>query len=469
MSRFNNSKAVLTAVRETAAAPSLILEPSLSDTGLGQRIGFVVLCIFAISGYANEFAVLLFHTKAYISTVSWVLLPLLLVLSGNLLRGLRDTIGVLWFGFLVWITLAVPFSVYKGGSFALLVSYIPHGWLQLYYYAAFLVSIRHCRRLMYFLIASNFMLLLDCFLFGAIKDGRFEIPESMFFTNANDLALQLLIAITQFMYLLYQRQAWKHIVGGAAILMTLIYMLKTGSRGAFLAVLTLACVSIVFGKSRLRFVLIGAPVALVVLLLVPSSAFHRLTLIGLRPETLTVTDSDEASAVGSQVQRMKLLRQSVTYAITHPLVGVGPGQFAVAAYGDAVKEGTQSPWLGTHNSYTEVASECGIPAFLLYVSVLVLSLVSNFRIFRRTAGLKDYVDLNALAYCMFSATLMYAICTFFFHIAYSSYLPAIAGMSIALRLGTNPCLWSSKVRAPLRTVGNLPAPRLPSASVAPAR
>jgi O-antigen ligase len=153
------------------------------------------------------------------------------------------------------------------------------------------------------------------------------------------------------------------------------------------------------------------------------------------------------------------LRQSVTYAITHPLVGVGPGQFAVAAYGDAVKEGTQSPWLGTHNSYTEVASECGIPAFLLYVSVLVLSLVSNFRIFRRTAGLKDYVDLNALAYCMFSATLMYAICTFFFHIAYSSYLPAIAGMSIALRLGTNPCLWSFESKSTAKNGWQLASPQ----------
>ena len=475
MSRFNNSKAVLNTAREMAPAPSLaaahslVLEPSPADSGLGQRIGFAVLCIFAISGYANEFVMRLFHTKAYISTVSWVLLPLLLVLSGNLLRGFRDTIGVLWFGFLVWVTLAVPFSVYKGGSFALLVSYIPHGWLQLYYYAAFLISIRHCRRLMYFLIAANFMLLLDCFLFGSIRDGRFEIPQSMFFTNANDLALQLLIAVTQFMYLLYQRQTWKHILGGAAILMSLLYMLKTGSRGAFLAVLTLACVSVVFGKSRLRFALIGIPVALVVLLLVPSSAIHRLTLIGLQPEKLTVTDSDEASAVGSQLQRMKLFRQSVNYAITHPLVGVGPGQFAVAAYGDAVKEGAQSPWLGTHNSYTEVASECGIPAFILYVSVIILSLVSNYRIFRRSAGMAEYVDLNALAFCVFSSTLMYAICTFFFHIAYSSYLPAIAGMSVALRLGTNPCLWSSRVRAPLRTVGNLPAARFGGASVAPAR
>jgi O-antigen ligase len=469
MSRFNNSEAVQDTSRETAPAVSLILEPSLSDVGLLQRMGFVVLCIFAISAYANEFAARLFHTKAYISTVLWVVLPLLLILSGNLLRGFRDTIGGLWVGFLVWVSLAVPFSVWKGGSVELLVSYVPHGWIQLYYYAAFLISFRQCRRLMFFLIASNFLLLLDCFLFGTVTDGRFEIPQSMYFTNANDLALQLLIAITQFLYLLHQRQAWKQVLGGGGILVALMYMLKTGSRGAWLAVIVLACVSIAFGKNRIRSVLIGVPIALAALILVPSSVFHRLTLVGLQPETLITTNLDDASAVASQIQRTALFRQSITYAATHPLFGVGPGQFAVAAFGDSVKEGTQATWLGTHNSYTEVASECGIPAFLLYVSVIVLTLLSNFRIFRRTANLPESSDLSALAFCMFNATLMYAICTFFFHIAYSSYLPGIAGMSVALRLCVHPSLWSSRARWLLRTMGNLPAARLGGPFVAPAR
>lgn len=474
MSRFNTSKAVVAAApretaRETAPVASLVFESAPADAGLGQRFGFAVLCIFSISGFANEFATQLFHVKAYISTVSWVLLPVLLLLSGNALRPFRDVAGGLWLGFLGLITLAVPFSVWKGGSAAVLASYFAHGWIQLFYYAAFLISIRHCRRMMFFLIASNFLLLLDCFLFGATQGGRFEIPESIFFTNANDLALQLVIAITQFMYLFYQRQVWKHVLGAAAILVSLMYMLKTGSRGAFLAVFILACVSLAFGKHRLRLVLIAVPAALAVMLLVPSSSFHRLALIALRPETLTAAGDDDAAAIASQMQRMALFRQSVRFAITHPLVGVGPGQFAVAAYGDAMQEGTHPVWLGTHNSYTEIASECGIPAFLLYLAVIVITLVTNFRIFRRTASLAEYSDASALAYCLFSATLVYAICTFFFHIAYSSYLPAIAGMSLALRLGIDPCFWSSRTRAQGRPLGNYRAARLggPSAVHAP--
>ncbi len=290
MSRFHTPRAVLDAPLEPAPAAA-ILDFSPPCSSWMQRVGFAAFGILTLSPYANEFAIRWFHTKAYISTVSWVLVPVLFVLSGNLLRGFQDLTGRLWLGFLVWITLAVPFSVWKGGSVALLLAYVPHAWMQLLYYAAFLISIQYCRRWMFVLIASNFLLLLNCFLFGATLQGRFEIPESMFSTNANDLALQLLIAITQFLFLLYQREVWKNILGGAAIVVALAYMLKTGSRGAFLAVFILACVNMAFAKNRARLATIGIPIAAVALLLVPSSVFHRLTLIGPQFETGRVADS----------------------------------------------------------------------------------------------------------------------------------------------------------------------------------
>src|SRR5579872_838027 len=215
MGRFNNPQAVVQA--EPRVQEPLVVAPQAPDAGLGQRAGFALLCIFTISGYANEFATRLFHVKAYISTVSWVLLPVLLLLSGNVFRAFRDPIGRLWAVFLAWILLATPFSVWRGGSVTLLLDYIPHGWIQLYYFAAFAISVRHLRRLMFFLIASDVLLLIDCFWGGSMQTGRLEIPDSMFFRNANDLSLQLLIAVTQFVYLLYQPALWKRVAGGAGM------------------------------------------------------------------------------------------------------------------------------------------------------------------------------------------------------------------------------------------------------------
>jgi O-antigen ligase len=80
------------------------------------------------------------------------------------------------------------------------------------------------------------------------------------------------------------------------------------------------------------------------------------------------------AAIGSQVQRQELFKKSLYITITHPLLVVGPDQFAVAVAGDSAKQGVHSPSLGTHNSYTQVSSECGIPAFICWCAVLVLLL-----------------------------------------------------------------------------------------------
>ncbi|MBZ5610850.1 MAG: O-antigen ligase family protein [Acidobacteriia bacterium] len=442
MGRFNNSNAVAGApaeLRPVTFEASVVTLPR-ADSSLMQQAGFALLCLFAVSAYANEFATRLFHVKAYISTVSWVLLPLLLLVSGNVFRGVRDVIGRLWVLFLAWMCLAVPFSVWKGGSVAALVDYVPHGWLQFFYFAVFAISVRHLRRVMLFLIAADFLLLVDCFWGGSMQTGRLEIPDSMFFRNANDLSLQLIIAITQFLYLLYQREVWKRVAGGAGMLAGLVFLFETGARGAFVAMLGLAAAILVLGKHRIRFVLAAVPIAVGALALAPASVFHRITLISIEPENVAARDSQDDAAISSQRQRLALLGQSVMYAVTHPLVGVGPGQFGAAVAADAAREGKQATWLGTHNSYTQVASECGIPALLIYTGVVFLVLRSNLRIYRRAP--EDSSDVSALAFCLFAGTLGYAIDTFFFHVAYSSYLPAIAGMSVALRLAVDRRLWT---------------------------
>lgn len=438
MGRFNNARAVA-----LAPAPAPVTAPSVAifnsdvarDSSIGQRAGFALLCIFTISAYANEFATRIFHVKAYISTVSWVLLPLFLLLSGNLIRPFRDRITWFWTLFLVWILLATPFSVWRSGSVTLLLDYIPRGWIQLFYFAAFVISLKQLRRLMFFLAAADVLLLIDCLWNGSVANGRLEIPDSMFFRNANDLSLQLIIAITQFLFLVYQRPIWLRAVGIAGIAGALVFMLETGARGAFIAILLLAATGIFLAKRRARLLLIGASTVAAVWLLLPSGVFHRLTLFEPDDGSPAANAIDQA-ALGSQAQRLALLRQSVNTALSHPLFGVGPGQFAVAASEELNGQGKPAPWLGTHNSYTEVASECGLPAFIFYVAVIFAVARSNLRIYLRSAQ-DDPTPERALAFCLFASTFVYAMCTFFFHIAYSSYLPAIAGMSIALGLAVD--------------------------------
>jgi O-antigen ligase len=111
-----------------------------------------------------------------------------------------------------------------------------------------------------------------------------------------------------------------------------------------------------------------------------------------------------------------------------------------AASDEQGKKGELADWRGTHNSYTQVSSEAGLPGLVFYVAVIVICLRMNYRLYRQVAGRKGLEDYAGLSYCLLLSIIIYAIGTFFFHIAYSSYLPILAGMSVATNLVAQPML-----------------------------
>ena len=60
--------------------------------------------------------------------------------------------------------------------------------------------------------------------------------------------------------------------------------------------------------------------------------------------------------------RKALFKTSLRYTIEHPLVGVGPDQFANYEGKESQQNGEHGSWHATHCSWTQVSSECGIPA-----------------------------------------------------------------------------------------------------------
>jgi hypothetical protein len=70
---------------------------------------------------------------------------------------------------------------------------------------------------------------------------------------------------------------------------------------------------------------------------------------------------------------------------------------------------------------------------IFYVAVIGLCLRSNLRLYRRTRDLPAYRDLAGLSRCLLAGTLVFAISAFFFHMAYSPYLPSLAGFTVALQ------------------------------------
>ena len=131
------------------------------------------------------------------------------------------------------------------------------------------------------------------------------------------------------------------------------------------------------------------------------------------------------------------------------MFGVGPGQFPVAVAGEAMKKGQWASWVGTHNSYTQVSSECGMPAFVAYCAVILLCFRLNYRMFQATRHNSTYGEIAALSFTLLSGTCVYSIGTLFFHMAYTSNLPTLSGLTVALYLTARPALASKPAYATL--------------------
>ena len=428
--------------RKPATVLSTPLDASTSGApNLIASFGFVLYCAYMLSGFANDWAIRLFGNKAYLSTIAVVLLPFAWLLSGNTLTGLQRPVGRWWAAFLVWLLLATPFSVWKGGSAMMLWNYVPRNYLLFFYICAFVTSLKRCRYLMYVNVAGSVILLMTCIKFGGISnDSRFLIPGSLFYSNSNELALALLLGITAFLFLFFQPGMKMRILAVVGILLSAMYALKTGSRGCLLAGFAMLGIIFLFSRNKVKIAIFALPIIGLALLMLPSATMHRLLLFGANPEAIQPESDSDISAIGSQMQRQEMLKKSLAYTMAHPLFGVGPDQFAVAADGDAAKTGLRSPWLGTHNSYTQVSSECGIPALICYCAVLVICFRSNRQLYRQSRDNPILKDVAGLSLSLLTSTMVYAVSTFFFHIAYGYVLPCLAGFSLALRLAAEPIL-----------------------------
>jgi len=433
--------------------------PARSSASPVATAGFVLFSIYLLSGFANDWSLRLFGSKAYLSAITLALLPLAWLFSGQALRGFHTRPGRIWTAFLLWMLVAAPLSVWKGGSATMLANYVPRAYFCFFYTCSFATSLRRCRQLMYVQIAAAAALLISCAAFGSASDelggdpsgARFRIPQSLFYANSNDLALALLIGISAFLFLLSLPKIGPRLAGVAGILLAAFYAVQTGSRGSVIAAAAMFVVVLWLSRDRWKTLALGCT-ALGVLFAAsmagaPSSTFHRLSLLLDNPTSAGPESQADLASLASQRQRQELFRTSLRYTLAHPLFGVGPDQFAAAVEQDAARAGQHIPWLGTHNTYTQISSECGIPALIFYVAVIVYCLRANYRLCLRTRNHPAQRELAALGRSLLAGTCVYAVSAFFFHMAYSAHLPMLAGFTVALQLVAGEATSSLRSRA----------------------
>ena len=236
------------------------------------------------------------------------------------------------------------------------------------------------------------------------------------FGNSNDLALHIVTMIPL---------AVGFAFAGKSQLRRLIYLglsglfcaavIVTFSRGGFLGLV--AVVFFLVRKYLRRNKTVSAVILIAVIMgilaLAPGAYSSRLSSIF----------NAAADTTGSRSQRNEILKRSIWVTLRYPLFGVGLGNFHYKSVQELV----------THNAYTQVSSEMGIPALIVYIMFMVYPLRQLRKIERETEGKPDKRKYYSWSIGIQVAIIGYMVASFFASVAYQWYIYYLVAYAVAAR------------------------------------
>jgi O-antigen ligase len=399
-----------------------------TETPPGSGIGFACLVVFLYLTFSRLTDILL--PNLYLSLIVSIAALVFVIASGSLWEALSNRPSALLFAFTGWLVLATPFSYWRGGSLALLLDWAKS--LMVFVLIAGLTRTpRQCRLVAVTFAASAITVILQALLLGNTEvNGRLTVGQGVL-SNPNDLA-QLVLNGGPYLFLPFLNGSGLLLrllaigAGGAGIAV----VAATGSRGALFSVAGMG-LAVLLRQSMMRRIQIAALGAVVLFVVVGSLPADLVRRYGILADTDIESVADEAT-VGSTTERMQLLRDSIDLTLQHPLLGTGPGVFAAASADVATSLGRYASWHETHNSYTQVSSEAGIPALLLFLGVVVYCLRTLLRLPRDSQLQHEQKRVANIGYCLLVGFVGYLMVCMFSSIAYGVYLPTFAGFTLAL-------------------------------------
>jgi O-antigen ligase len=421
-----------------------------------QRFSFTLLIAFLFMMFSRIFDVA--FSWLHLPGISFRLMGIFLVISGSFLPAFRDSIGKYMLGFTGWFLIAIPFSQWRTGSIDTFASQ----WLVVLVVfaaaAALVPDFRQYVRTTKTVAFAILVLTVICLVFGDMENGRLFLASGRF-ANPNEMAQALLLGLP-FCWAWYSnsKSLLAKLIALGSLGLMLYVISKTGSRGALVSIVIIGAFMFLRASlvGKVRILVTGVVLLAVVAITLPQSLRVRYETFfrGEADQGLEADGESDQSLVGSAVasttKREELFKKSVILTVQHPLFGVGPGMFTVAEDSMARAEGKRhGSWLGTHNTFTQVSSECGIPGFLLYCAVVVASFKKSYSLYRQTKDRPELKEISTHALALNYALIAFIATGMFLNGAYTSLLPILAGLTVSLMRTAAPMLSAMRDAPPL--------------------
>jgi len=410
---------VLDTIRSSA------LDNPLRKLGLYLAIAFI-FCRFSLLG---ELVSNTFNFDPHIARILGIPAVALAVITGGLWRVLRSKLSYAWLGLLIWMVLSSPLSYWPGGSVSLILNFLKGQLPMMLVIGGLALTWRECRLVLMAIALACAVNVLSGRLFVSNpgSDSRMSL-ELGTIGNANDFTAHLFFVLpfVIFVLLISDRRWIRRILCLGVLGYGVYYCAATGSRGGLIA-FAAACTFILIrapGRVRIGALAATAAISLLVLVVLPQTLLHRYA-------TLFSNDSDDTEAIQSTAARTHLLKSSIQFTIQHPILGVGPGEFSDYEASVAKSEGRRGAWQVTHNAYTQVSSEAGVPALLFFLAAIIMSFRAFGRVYRAARYRPELRSMAMACFCCQLSLVGFCTAIMFLSLAYTMYLPTMSGLALA--------------------------------------
>jgi O-antigen ligase len=225
---------------------------------------------------------------------------------------------------------------------------------------------------------------------------------------------------------------WKRLYALGAMGLFMIMMIRSGSRGGFLAFAAVMLYTLLRYRAipaRLRISAVTGGV--LILLVAGSSAYWSMMSTMLHPSQ----DYNMTSEGG----RKEVWKRGLGYMLSNPITGVGIRAFpqAEGMLSEVAREraemGRGIKWSVAHNSFVEVGAECGIPGLLLFVSILVAAgrSMTRVKLNRRQPWITG--DDQAYAQMLIASLIGFSVAGFFVSAEYFTFLYVVLALTVGMR------------------------------------
>jgi O-antigen ligase len=359
----------------------------------------------------------------------------------SLLLGRARFVWTREFGFMTaltaWFMLSVLFSTWKSNSLEVLTN----EWVRILGFF-FLTTqtantMPRIRKVLWLIIFCLFFTCALTFIFAKYIVGLSAATRVIGFTGGvfrgNFLGISMGMVLPYMAaYFLLHRSMGKNIFLLLTFFTAMWQIVGTASRGnMIITFFTLLVVWLMMLRESMRTNLLVFFMALAVVVNIAFASQTFWDRVGtLWKDSSRLETGAAVSAKESREQRSRLLERSIVFTLQYPVFGVGLGNFSVHS---GSRTGEASEWKGTHNTYTQLSSEAGIPALLLVVFLVATSIRNMRRLQREFGHVAEARELVVLSRATEVGLISFALSALFAHFAYEFFIYQVVAIGVVLQ------------------------------------